>query len=763
MASKKNKSGFEAALSDIDRQINSDPAKAYNQLADLKKNAQNEQERLTLYCDVLMGRCLQRQGKGAEAFDIISVATGKLASISAPRETAMGYHYMSQICILNNDVETAHEYCVRGLLLAEESNDWYAQMCLRIDMSPIYNHLQDYEACLSIYLESKDIFEKHVRGKEPAIAGNEDYTAFIIDMNIAFYYKKTLQYDKALYQLNLIADTAETMLDGMYLDKFHIEYASICMSLDKIDLAKEHVDRIIDLLQKKEQTFSRIVPNNYLALCQQLVGKGILDRAGIMLDILRDTAQKEGNSYFLKEFYNTSSRYYSAIGDYQKAIENFILFADYVDIEDGKKAESSKQNVRRRTELAKQRDELEMAFKEGKRDLAAAETASAAKGTFLSRMSHEIRTPLNAIIGYNEIAYKALSEPQDGDGRNGGINKALDCLTKCNIASRHLLTVINDVLDVSAIESGKIKLSKNKFDFKAAINSLTTVFYPQAAKRGIKLEIVLGELDEEWFVGDALRVTQILTNLLSNAIKFTPEGGGVTMSVAPTQFAKKTLFHIEVSDTGIGMSEEYLARIWTPFEQADETISRRFGGTGLGMTITKTLVDLMGGTIEVKSELGKGTTFYVDIDLERTEQPKTNADVLTKDESFDFLGARILLAEDNEMNMEIAKTILSSANIVVDEAANGQQAVDMFCSSAENYYGLVLMDVQMPIMDGHTATRAIRASEHPQAKNIPIIAMTADAFAENVAESMSAGMNDHVSKPFEPKRLFEVIAKHLSK
>ncbi len=520
--------------------------------------------------------------------------------------------------------------------------------------------------------------------------------------------------------------------------------------------------------------------------------------------------------------------------------------------------------------------------------------ASAAKGNFLSRMSHEIRTPLNAVIGYNTIALNELTHAKESNDKNAETS-VLNCLTKSDMASKHLLSIINDVLDMSAIESGKITVANDRFDLKGLITSLSTVFYSRASEKGIKFEVLLGELSEEWFLGDQLRVNQILTNLLANALKFTPENGEVTLRIDMAEAnARECHIRFEVRDTGIGMSAEYMSHLWTPFEQADSSISRRFGGTGLGLSITKTLVDMMKGDIKVESALGKGTVFKVDLPFERTEQPSdtgaydfgnVNALVVDDDIStceyirllfnrcgarcaavtsgedavkavsnaikngesytvclvdwqmpqmdgietirrirelmganaplivltaydysgiteiaeqagvskivskplfqsslFDllaglsasqsqgqgskengaiFAGERVLLAEDNMMNMEIAKTVMESAGLKVDGAWNGREAADMFIASEPGTYKVILMDIHMPEMDGHEATGKIRASKHPEAKTIPIIAMTADAFAENVAEAIASGMNDHIAKPIDLNTLFGTLRKYM--
>ena len=390
--------------------------------------------------------------------------------------------------------------------------------------------------------------------------------------------------------------------------------------------------------------------------------------------------------------------------------------------------------------------------------------ANSSKSSFLSRMSHEIRTPLNAVLGYNTIAQSEMAEERDDTERKQTEAKVMDCLLKSEIASKHLLTIINDVLDMSAIESGKIKVAHELFNLKGLITSLNTVFYSQAKAKQVHFEVVYDTRAEDWYIGDQMRTNQILTNLLSNAIKFTPEGGTVTLRIKQRE-AENTITHIsfEVSDTGIGMSPEYLDRIWMPFEQADSSISRRFGGTGLGLSITKSLVGLMNGNISVESTLGVGTVFHVDLSFKRTKQPAVseNTEKTETKAKTDFNGARILLAEDNSMNMEIARKILESVNLVVDNTWNGKEAVERFHASKEGTYKAILMDIQMPEMDGYEATRKIRMSDHPEAKTIPIIAMTADVFAEKVNEAYESGMNDHIGKPINIPILIDTLKKYI--
>ncbi|NCC42646.1 MAG: response regulator [Clostridia bacterium] len=516
-----------------------------------------------------------------------------------------------------------------------------------------------------------------------------------------------------------------------------------------------------------------------------------------------------------------------------------------------------------------------------------AESASQAKGDFMSRMSHEIRTPLNAVIGYLDIA---KDEKEDTE-------KVAHCLEQSAIASRHLLSIINDVLDISSIESGRMKIAEDDFDLTQMVHSLTTIFYAQAKNKGVKFDVSIQGLTEEWVRGDSLRVNQIMLNLLSNAVKFTSEGQEVRLDIRQVGVhEEKVHMQFTVSDTGIGMSEEYKKRIFHPFEQESASTAKNYGGTGLGLSISYNLVKMMSGSIEVESVQGQGTKFtvllafgiskekrvahlttesfsklralvvddernaceYIQKLLDRcgvkcdivtsgkkavrrvknrltTEYPydfciidwnmaemdgletakqirdvcgseipiiiatsydyssiidearkagvnkiiskplfqSTLFDLLVntygkyepaeekrkEKRKVDFHGMHVLLAEDNEMNMEIALDILTKAGLKVTPAVNGKEALDAFVGSDPNEYDAILMDVQMPVMDGYEATRAIRKSEHPRAATIPVIAMTANAFTSDVTAALAAGMNDHIAKPISYEHLFDALSR----
>ena len=542
--------------------------------------------------------------------------------------------------------------------------------------------------------------------------------------------------------------------------------------------------------------------------------------------------------------------------------------------------QAEKEKEQRLIDLQNLRDSLQDA-------LAEAERASNAKGQFLSQISHEIRTPLNAIIGYMTIAE---ASPKDMD-------KMWDYLKKSKIAAHHLLSILNDVLDMASIESGKTRIASESFDFKQLISSVKDMYYSQAVKKGLKFDVLLQGLTEEWLVGDSLRVSQILQNLLSNAVKFTPEGGSVTLLVQQKTILQNTVYiHFEVRDTGIGMDKAFMEHLFQPFEQQSAGTAREYGGTGLGLAISRNLVSMMNGSITAQSEPGVGTTMLVDLPFGEDKQkakcsdepydfsliralivnsePTTSeytsivvnrcgvkndavsdgaqalekmrlarekgeaynmflvgwhmaetdgaelvrsirshageeksliivtaydqsaieaqakaagADSVISEPVFqstffnllvnicgkrvsgradkppmpDFAGKRLLLAEDNEMNMEIACELLRGAGFEVETADNGQKAAEMFEASPPRWYDAILMDIMMPVLNGYEATRRIRASEHPDGGSVPIIAMTANAFREDVADALAAGMNDHIAKPIEIPTLFKTLKTYI--
>ena len=532
-------------------------------------------------------------------------------------------------------------------------------------------------------------------------------------------------------------------------------------------------------------------------------------------------------------------------------------------------------------------DELKRQQKILQDALLVAQKANDAKRDFLSRMSHEIRTPMNAIIGMSAVAFNYLDDKK----------RTADCLRKITFSSKHLLMLLNDVLDMSKIENGKLNIRQELFDLKNLVTSLADINYGLATAKGLAFEIVISGFKDELLLGDSMRVNQILLNLLSNAIKFTPKGGSVRLEIRMLRSASdKIWLRFIVKDSGIGMKKEFLEHLYEPFEQADNGIARKYGGTGLGMAITKNLVAIMDGTIEVESQEGAGTTFMVDLPfgvskvdkktaaemeemrvlvvdddndtcehaavllkgmgvnvdwalngfeaiekvrsaceddgrcydvcfidwcmpeldgietarrmrsyvgpdvliiiisaydwsgieeqakaagvnafiakpffasnlynmlLTVSRKPELGFSAVGNKETYDFGGKKVLLVEDNELNMEIASELLKFVNLQVEHAENGKVAVNIFRNSKEKEYALIFMDIQMPLMNGYDAARCIRSSEHPAAGTIPIIAMTANAFNDDVQAAFDAGMNGHLAKPIDVEVLYKTIARYI--
>lgn len=381
-----------------------------------------------------------------------------------------------------------------------------------------------------------------------------------------------------------------------------------------------------------------------------------------------------------------------------------------------------------------------------------AEQAAQAKTEFLSRMSHDIRTPMNAIIGLTHLAKN-----------EDDIHIIKEYLAKIDTSSGFLLGLINDILDMSKIENGDMTLNEAPFTCEEFSNSILTVIKPLIDSRKINFVFDMGG-NTSCIMVDRLRFSQIFFNLLSNAAKFTPAGGTiefVSERIEPkeTDDHEKIGLRFYVRDTGVGMSEEFLSHMYDPFTQERSGLGDKARGTGLGLPIVKSLVDAMGGTISVKSELGKGTEFKIELCVALAEAPEKEDK--TEYGEQDLGGARILLVEDNEINAYVAKTILEKFSCVVDIAENGRQAVEKFENSEENYYGAVLMDVHMPVMNGIEATERIRAMSRGDARTIPIIAMTADAFDKQKAQTLDAGMNCHLPKPMDPELLYKTLSGYL--
>ena len=384
-----------------------------------------------------------------------------------------------------------------------------------------------------------------------------------------------------------------------------------------------------------------------------------------------------------------------------------------------------------------------------------AKNANEAKTRFLFNMSHDIRTPMNAIIGFSELLEKHIDEK----------DKAIDYLGKIKSSSNFLLSLINYVLEMARIESGKLVLKKEVRCVTDLIESLTDVFEPGVKKKFITYSCET-DIQHKYVICDEIKVREIFINIIGNSVKYTPEGGKISVSVKEEPFEKENYiaYRIIVEDNGIGMSKEYLPHIFEEFSREHTSTESKVTGTGLGLPIVKSLIDMMGGTIEVESQLGCGTKMTVVLPFELASEKQILEEKQKEKEktSDSILGKRVLLAEDNELNAEIAMTVLKENGLKAERAANGKQCIEMLKKMPEDYYDMILMDIQMPEMDGYEATKLIRNLDDARA-DIPIVAMTANAFEEDRQKALESGMNAHVSKPVDMNMLFKVMTQILKK
>ncbi len=381
-----------------------------------------------------------------------------------------------------------------------------------------------------------------------------------------------------------------------------------------------------------------------------------------------------------------------------------------------------------------------------------AEQSNRAKSTFLSNMSHDIRTPMNAIIGYTTLSQKEAGIPP----------KVSDYLTKIDASSRHLLALINDVLEMSRIESGKMELEPAPCSLVQGMDEVHDLFSTQMETKRLNYTVTADGLQNKMVLCDMNRLNRVLLNLISNAYKFTPEGGSVSVTLTQTGAENGVAsYELRVKDSGMGMSPEFAAKVFEAYERERTNAVDHIQGTGLGMAITKSIVDLMGGTIEVETEKGKGTEFIIHVSFPIVEEPEETAadsqDAENAAPEIDFSKVKLLLVEDNEINREIATILLEEAGFQLDTAENGKVAVEKIAAARPGDYQLVLMDIQMPVMNGYEATKAIRGLQNPGLANIPIVAMTANAFSEDIQAARDAGMNSHIAKPIDVAKMLATL------
>ena len=548
-----------------------------------------------------------------------------------------------------------------------------------------------------------------------------------------------------LFMLDHDGNITYTNLSG---DKYQRNYSLLkhlkgeqAITEEEADLFKKKFDNResgVALLGKQNPYYLGYCPiesNNTMLVC--IVAKGVVDNVlrDYQKTVLRTTLLMAGFIFLLFAglFYSISR----------------LSLAD-------QKAEYEKRNNELHLQTMKEMEVVNQKLKKAKNvateALQTAEHANKAKTDFLSNMSHDIRTPMNAIIGITSLIRHDA----------GNKAKAIEYADKIDISSQHLLGIINDVLDMSKIEAGKTVFKYSDFSILDFVQELDTIFHSQIYEKKQTLTIIKENIRHEWVNGDQVHLMQIFSNLLSNAVKYTQEGGKIQFFVeeCETKSSVYAKYRFLVSDNGMGMSADFKDTIFDAFTRAESSLTNKIQGTGLGMAITKNLVEAMGGTIDVDSELGQGSCFEVLLDLKIAEDGTAAlaAQEETDEQDGNILqGMRFLCAEDNELNAEILTELLKIEGAECTICENGEEILRAFEQSAPGDYDMILMDVQMPVMNGYEATKAIRKSSHKLAKTIPIIAMTANAFSEDIQHSLAAGMNAHVSKPVEMKVLEKTI------
>ena len=600
--------------------------------------------------------------------------------------------------------------------------------------------------CLDYDQKKKDGYLVAIPCQEYTING-ETYTAIgtVYDHSKLDSMLKLKGYDGKAYFF-MLDDDGNITYTNLSGDKYFRNYSLLkhlkgeqAITEEEADLFKKKFDNResgVALLGKQNPYYLGYCPiesNNTILVC--IVAKGVVDN--VLMDyqktVLCTTTLMAGFILLLFAglFYSISR----------------LSLAD-------QKAEYEKRNNELHLQTMKEMEIVNQKLKKAKNvtteALQTAENANKAKTDFLSNMSHDIRTPMNAIIGITSLI------------RHDAGNKAkvIEYADKIDISSQHLLGIINDVLDMSKIEAGKTVFKYSDFSILDLVQELDTIFHTQIYEKKQTLTIIKESIRHEWVNGDQVHLMQIFSNLLSNAIKYTQEGGEIQFLVeeCETKSSVYAKYRFLVSDNGMGMSADFKETIFDPFTRAESSVTNKIQGTGLGMAITRNLVEAMGGTIDVESEPGQGSCFEVLIDLKIAEN-RTVALAAQEDERDGNIlqGMRFLCAEDNELNAEILTELLKIEGAECTICENGKEILKAFEQSAPGDYDMILMDVQMPVMNGYEATKAIRRSSHKLAKTIPIIAMTANAFSEDIQHSLAAGMNAHVSKPVEMKVLEKTI------
>ena len=670
----------------------------------------------------LKGWCLWSQGNYDSGLDILQKASVIAVRLKSKPLEARIYNNFGYIYRDKGELSTAVNYFEKALAINEKLGDEVAQSVNLSSIAYLLYDLNDYDTALQFALRCLPIFEKE----------NDVYRLSALHHILGNIYFKQDQLKEALkyYEANLTLDQ-ESVIHIMAISGL----GKVYYKMHDFDKARKHLQLALDKSLDLNHLEVQISSKYYLGRMHMDEGNYRMAQQE-MLSAL-EMAEQYSRMHDVMSIHETMSALYDKMGDIPKAFHHLKTFERL-------KEEIFKQTTFNKLRTLQTRQELELAQKEKE----VAERTAHLKQQFMANMSHEIRTPMNAIVGMTRLLVDKDPRPEQ-----------MRYLKAIQQSADNLLVIINDILDLSKIEAGKIIIEETDFSLSEIINSMQDMLMLKAEEKNIALKTVVAPGVPRRLVGDPTRINQVLINLAGNAIKFTEKGYVEVSARVERQEDKKYWIKMDISDTGIGISADYIDKIFESFTQAGTDVARKFGGTGLGLTISRQLVSLMHGEISVTSELGKGTTFSVVLPLEESDVQvdEDDSDVL-EDATKELLNkAQLLLVEDNEFNRMVAEDTLKELlpGITIDIAVNGQEAVDRVRT---RQYDVVLMDIHMPVMDGLTATKTIRKTLPAPAKDVGIIAMTANVLQEDVKQYLAEGMNAYVSKPFKPDELLLKMA-----
>ncbi|MBK7763011.1 MAG: tetratricopeptide repeat protein [Bacteroidetes bacterium] len=677
----------------------------------------------------LKGACYWMKGEYNNGLDILKQALAIAKELKLDALKARIYNNYGNIYRDLGDLSNASKYYQWALEINEELSDELAQSSILINISNIHFDLYDYDNALEYAKRCLEIFKKY----------NDQSRLITVYHTLGNIYFKKEDYDNALINFKNSLKLTEPNAIGHMLANSGI--GKVYYKLKNYDRARFYLFQAYEQSEALSNAEGLIISDFYLARVN--IDEGNYKAALSHLDNAFDIATELSRKHDMMSMHELYANVYEKLNDIPKAYENLKLFESL-------KEEIFQQNTINKLRNLQIRHELEFAVKEKE----VAEQSARLKQEFIANMSHEIRTPMNAIVGMTRLLLEK-------DPRSDQM-KYLNAITQ---SADNLLVIINDILDFSKIEAGKITIESIHFSLRNVLKNVVTLLVFKAEEKGIQIKYIIDESVPDGLIGDPTRLGQILMNLAGNAVKFTERGYVHIYCRVLEQTEHTIVIAFDITDTGIGISEEYVSKIFESFTQAGTDVARRFGGTGLGLTISKQLVELMDGTIDVSSKLNEGTTFTFMLPFRLSDETAymPEEELLISDENIALLNkTKLLLVDDNEFNRILAVDTLHTVapDMIVETAGTGLKAIDMIKSAD---FDIVLMDIQMPEMNGMDATKKIRREAEGDKKKIKILAMTANVMRDDIEHYIETGMNDHVPKPFKKSELFSKILLHIDK